>query len=276
MAGGIGGPMAWALRPAGEHAALRRLARAAGLHLRALAVQRLVPLARGPRRRAVEAALGEALAQPLRVFTSPAAVRFAAASGIWAAARTAGGGLDLAVGAGTAEALRRAGAGEVLSPARMDSEGLLALPALAGLREGQGVGLVTAPGGRGLIAAALRERGARLQLAEVYARRPLPGGARRLAALLARPAPLATSSAEALHALHVLVVRRGEPARQALLARPLVVSSARLAASAAALGFADVHRATGPDPAALVHALLAAGAEAGPYNGRAAASRALP
>jgi uroporphyrinogen-III synthase len=268
MAGEVGGLEAWALRPAGEHAALRRLAQAAGLRLRSLAVQRLSALAEAP----AAQALAEALAQPLRVFTSPAAVRFASRHAAW---RRRPDGMDLAVGAGTAAALREAGASQVAAPARMDSEGLLALPELAGIH-GRGIGLVTAPGGRGLIGEALLARGARLRVAEVYRRRALHGGARRIAALLASPAPLAVSSGEALERLHGLVVVRGEFARRRFVARPLVVSSGRLAARAAALGFEDVRLAAGPDTGAIVHALVAAASGPAPYNGDAAAGRASP
>src|SRR5690606_29004115 len=108
-----------------------------------------VPVAdRAAWRRGARGSLRQALAAPRVVFTSPAAVAAAAslqplrprATQAW-----------VAVGAGTAQALRRAGAGDIRSPRRMDSEGLLALPQL---REVQGldVGLVTAPGGRGVIA----------------------------------------------------------------------------------------------------------------------------
>ena len=54
----------------------------------------------------------------------------------------------------------------------MDSEGLLELPALQELA-GIDVGLVTAPEGRGLLAPALRERGAELLRADVYVREPI-------------------------------------------------------------------------------------------------------
>lgn len=269
MAGELGGPEAWALRPAGEHAALRRVAQAAGLRLRSLAVQRLSAIDGV----AATPALAEALAQPLRVFTSPAAVRFASRHAAWAQRRP--DGIDLGVGAGTAAVLREAGAGRVAAPARMDSEGLLALPELGEIA-GLGVGLVTAPGGRGLIGEALLARGAGLRVAEVYRRCPLHGGRQRIAALLAGSAPLAASSGEALERLHALVLARGEAALRRLLARPLVVSSERLAARAAALGFEDLRLAAGPGAGALVHALVAAAAGPAPYNGRAAAGRASP
>ena len=81
----------WSLRPAGEHAVLRKVAQDAGFRLRALSLQRLLG-------RVAAAALGAALAAPIRIYTSPAAVRFARTG----TARTTEAGLDLAVGSGTA------------------------------------------------------------------------------------------------------------------------------------------------------------------------------
>ena len=66
------------------------------------------------------------------------------------------------------------------------SEGLLALPELQSLR-GLPVGLVTAPGGRGLIGETLAHRGALVHLAEVYRREPLLPNASRTALIPALP-----------------------------------------------------------------------------------------
>src|SRR5690606_22867134 len=114
----------------------------------------------------VRSTLQRTLAAPRVVFTSPAAVAAAAAL---QPLRPGPDQAWVAVGAGTAQAMRRAGAGHVESPARMDSEGLLALPALGDV-QGLDVGLVTAPGGRGVIAATLARRGARVLRANVYER----------------------------------------------------------------------------------------------------------
>lgn len=242
----------WSLRPAGEHAGLRRAAQGAGLRLRALPQQRLAARADDASRRALEAAL-EA---PIRVYTSPAAVRFAA--------RLAGDGaglvrpgIDVAVGAGTAGALRALGARDVHHPARMDSEGALALPALR-VPAGTPVGLVTAPGGRGLLAATLRERDAALRVADVYERRPVRGGARARAALLAdRSGVLLASSAESIALLLERLPGRASRSGLALRARGVVASSARLAGHLRAAGFATVVEAESARPEALVAAALA-------------------
>ncbi len=157
----------------------------------------------------------------------------------------------LAVGEGTARALRRAGVGSVQAPSRMDSEGLLGLPALAVARQ---VGLVTAPGGRGMLAAALAERGIAVTRADVYQRVPQRLPASTLARLhaLAQPSVLALSSAEALQqVLAQLPAELIEKWRQ----QPVVVASARLAQVARERGFAHVIQAAGPRPAQLLAAL---------------------
>lgn len=249
------GPTLWSLRPAGEHAGLRQAAQAAGLPLRVLSVQRLSALAAGD-------ALAAALAADTRLYTSPAAVRFALAQ----AADLRRPGLDVAVGAGTAAALRDAGVQSPLHPLRMDSEGLLGLPALSD-GAGASLGVITAPGGRGLLVPALRERGFRLRLAEVYARRSLHGGARQRAAFIRDPAAvLLLSSREAFDVLIHRLPKHRWPTQ-----RPLIASSARLAEHAAASGFLRCQVATSARPDDLVAAAFAAAS----YNAEAALGRAL-
>ena len=204
------------LRPQGEHRALRRQARACGARVFACSPLRLQALPGAP--------LAAALACPRVVFTSPAAVRFA----VQAHGRLhAGDGQQwLAVGSGTAQALRRAGVAAVQSPQRMEAEGLLDLPALVSV-DGIGVGLVSAPGGRGVIEGVLRERGARVVRADVYRRERIAIRAERFAALdrLAGDVVLLVSSGEALTAF----LEQLPPALSARLAAgPVVVSSARL------------------------------------------------
>ena len=161
------------LRPRGDHAALRRAAARHGGGVIALSPWRLQQCDDA----ATRSALRLALAAPRVVFTSPPAVRAARALQAFAPRREQAW---CAVGAGTAAALRRAGVHEVQAPTRMDSEGLLALPALQDVA-GRDVGLVTAPGGRGEITPALLARGARVLRADVYAREPVPLSAQRAA-----------------------------------------------------------------------------------------------
>lgn len=235
------------LRPVGGHGGLRRAAARQGAQLLALSPWRLAFRDDDDARKALRAALSA----PRVVFTSPAAVRAALAL---QPLRPRADQLFLGVGSGTAQALRRAGVTRVDAPARMDSEGLLALPALREVRGGE-VGLVTAPGGRGRITAALRRRGARVLRADVYARVALAPAARSVALLQRLDAPLllALSSGEALERILAAL----PPAASARLRRARVLAaSERLAALARTHGFDDILRADSARPAALIDAAV--------------------
>src|SRR5690606_38148577 len=131
------------LRPVGGHAPLRRAAAAEGARLLALSPWRLAPRDAPRDAPGTAEALSRALAAPVVVFTSPAAVAHAARL---QPLRVPPGAQWLAVGSGTRQALRRTGA-EALAPERMDTEGLLGLRQLSEV-DGLDIGLVTAPGGR--------------------------------------------------------------------------------------------------------------------------------
>lgn len=240
------------LRPVGQQRALLRAARTLGAAGIALPGLRLAAREDTPTR----TALDSALAAEFVIFTSPAAVRFARR--LLGQGSAAAGRLSMprcfALGAATASALRRLGAAVEL-PARADSEALLALPDLRDVR-GRRIGLVTAPGGRGLLAAQLRERGAELALAEVYERRPARLSRRHLDALRAArgSGALCLTSAEAM--ANVLAAL---PANASARLRELVVlaSSERLRALAHAAGFGTVLVAAAPTPRALLERLVA-------------------
>ncbi|MGQ4660872.1 uroporphyrinogen-III synthase [Lysobacter sp. F6437] len=233
------------LRPRGQHGPMRRAATRCGGGIIALSPWRLQPLDDD----GAQAGLQAALDAPRVLFTSPMAVRAAA---MLQPLRPADGQQWFAVGAGTAAALRRAGAGEVAAPRRMDSEGLLALPGLQRL-DGLKIGLVTAPGGRGTLAPALQARGGEVRRADVYRRISLAPSAHALAALrgLSRPAAVAVSSGEGLR-----LVMDALPADLAARVRslPVIGASDRLLELAYALGFAHGHRAADARPASLVEA----------------------
>lgn len=236
------------LRPRGQHAALRAAAARFGARLRAVSPIAITALDTGDARRALAAAL----AADLVLFTSPNAVRAAAALTPLKPRR---GQAWLAVGAGTRRALARIGIAAA-APARMDSEGLLGLPLLADVR-GRHIGLVTAPGGRGMLAPALTGRGATVLRANVYERRIVTLSPAQLAALdaaLREPgrALLALSSGEALQALLAQVPARG------LAGIAVVAASERLADAARAAGFTRVAVATDARPASLLRAAAAA------------------
>jgi len=237
------------LRPQGGHAALRRAAARHGAGLLALSPWRIDMTDDD----ATRAALDAALRADRVLFTSPAAVR---AAKRLARLAILPGQIWLAVGEGTAAALRRAGIAEVVAPSRMDSEGVLALPCLNDV-QGLGVGLVTAPDGRGLIAPALQARGARLRRADVYRRLPAAIPARAFDRLAQRQAPtvLLLSSGAALDGLLAQAPPHLQPVLRQL---PVIAASERLARQAAVHGFLHIHRARGPRPAQLLDAAAAA------------------
>lgn len=247
--GAAGSEAGWtfiSLRPRGQNAALRRAVAGLGGHVVALPPWRLQRLQGTP----VVRQLQRALNCDRVVFTSPAAVAAAAALLPLADAQRSPW---LTVGEGTARALRTQGIDQVHAPQRMDSEGLLALPVLAQV-QGLRIGLVTAPGGRGLIAAQLQAAGATLERADVY-QRCLLGLQPRVLARLARSASpwvLAVSSGEALQHFW-----RQIPAalQQRLRAHAsIVVASDRLGEQARDLGLHRVVRSAGPTTEQLVAA----------------------
>jgi uroporphyrinogen-III synthase len=234
------------LRPLGEHAGVRRAATRLGAATFAVSTLRLQALPAGP-------ALRAALRCPRVVVTSPAAARFAHDQ-LPLAPRP--GQHWYALGGGTAAALHRRGVDEVRLPRRgSDSEALLALAELQNLA-GQAVGLVTAPGGRELLASSLRARGADLSVAEVYRREPVVPAPARLHALRQLPdaSALLVTSEQALAALWQAL---DAPTRAQLLRRPCVTASARLRERAALLGFTELLQAVDARPASLLDCLAA-------------------
>jgi uroporphyrinogen-III synthase len=183
------------------------------------------------------------------VFSSPAAVRAAASL---QPLRMRPGQPWLTVGTSTAAALRHAGVTAAISPARMDSEGLLALPELQQI-DGLTIGMVTAPDGRDLLLTTLQRRGAYIVRADVYAREPSALSPRAIRNLQAISAPmwLPVSSGEALQrVLSALPMAAQVHLRQALV----IAASTRLAQLAQTLGFADVVLAESARPRDLIAA----------------------
>lgn len=191
--------------------------------------------------------LQQALGDEVLVFTSPAAVRFAARL-----APLRSRGAIFAVGEGTAQALRREGLAAQVPLQRQDSEGLLDLPALRHL-QGRRVSLIGAAGGRGVLREQLVARGARLREVHVYRRQPARLDRRHLAAIARLPASgiVLWSSGEALRNLqHVLPPGHWRQLCQA----SAVVSSGRLAQLAREAGFERIAVATSALPADLLQA----------------------
>lgn len=199
---------------------------------------------------ATRATLRMALACDIAIFTSPATVRFARAlAPLRTRARV------VAPGTGTLRALRRAGIADAIAPSREDSEGILALPLLADVR-GKRVGIIGAPGGRGLLARALAARGADMVHADVYRRVPARLDRRHVDALLRHahmPLFVPLSSSEAL--ANILAVLPPD-ARTVLLGGVAVASSARLATAARRAGFTQILRAASAHPGALLATVI--------------------
>jgi uroporphyrinogen-III synthase len=180
---------------------------------------------------AARAALQQALACDVAIFTSPAAVRFAHHLGT-----LRGRARILAPGTGTLRALARAGCSTAEAPTREDSEGLLGLHVLqraTGLR----VGIIDAAGGRGLLDRELAARGAETLHAHVYLRVPARLD-RRHADLLAHARPPMYVLLSSVEALTNILARLPAGARAALLRGTAVTSSERLANAACKAGFA--------------------------------------
>ena len=159
-----------------------------------------------------------------------------------------------AVGSATAEALSDCGLEPTLVPARMDSEGLLALPGLQAVT-GRRVLLVCGNGGRELIEQTLCERGARVERVEVY-RRQRPerqAAARNLVAGWDRLVDVVTASSNAI--LANLFAMIGPAGGELLRATPLVVISERMADYAQGQGCRHVFVADSPRDDAVVAAI---------------------
>ena len=127
---------------------------------------------------------------------------------------------------------------------------------MPGLQAPGPVGLVTAPGGRGVIADTLAQRGCAVHRADVYRRDRVRPRADRLAQVATLPAhsALLVSSGEAFDALWAEL---GDGERMLLRGRPAVASSPRLAAMLAGHGFEAIVTADATVPGRMLAALAA-------------------
>lgn len=187
----------------------------------------------------------EAQRDDVLIFTSPAAVRYATALSPLATQATV-----VAVGQGTARALRRLGIEVQVPSAHHDSEGLLDLPWLQ-QPHGRRIALITAPDGRGLLQEQLVARGALLREVHVYRRVAPKLGPRHIDAVERMPnsACVLLSSAEAMQHLLVLLP---PAARQRLCDARVIASSDRIAERARTSGFSRVYVAESAAPADLL------------------------
>ena len=140
-----------------------------------------------------------------------------------------------AVGSATAAALRDVGLDPTLIPERMDSEGLLALPALQTCAD-KSVFVLRGNGGRELLGKTLTERGASVSQIEVY-RRTLPqrpAATDNLVNNWPKLVDVVTASSQAI--LDNLFTLLGESGQKHVCETPLVVVSQRMAEHAVERG----------------------------------------
>ena len=153
-----------------------------------------------------------------------------------------------AIGPATAAALRAVGVTAEVPLESASAEQLLRLPQLQRVH-GQRVLIVRGLGGLVLLADTLHERGAEVQLLEVYERVPL--AAADLHSHWAPPDCIAVSSGEGLQALIAAADALAVPLRTL----PVLVPSKRVAALALELGVARVIVCAGAGDAAVLAAL---------------------
>ena len=230
------------LRPQNQHAPVRRAAQKWGARVISASVIKLVP-SHEP------AALEEVMKCPVRIATSPNAVRFAAKhqtlSGDW-----------LAVGTSTANALLSAGARSVQTPEPQTAEGVLAMASLQTIN-GIQIGLLTAPDGRGLLERELIARGAHLVTAHTYYRQTLPLKASSRQQILdsgSCTVLLITSQQAFQH----FFAQFDDAGQRTLKTRICVASSVRLLEYLQTLGFKRVLTSQGTQPKDVIQTLASA------------------
>ena len=214
--------------------------------LPALAIEDLAPT------EALARVLGSLARFDMAIFVSANAVE----KGIAAARRLAPwpqGIRIAAIGEATAQALRSAGLGPVISPAeRHDSEALLALAPLQVVK-GQNIVVFRGEGGREHLKEALEARGARVEYAECYRRVRPDSDPSAVVAALARGEVNAVSALSA-ETLENFIEMIGPAAAQQLGGVTLVVPHAAVGTHREARRFARVAVA-GHGPQGLIEAL---------------------
>lgn len=166
--------------------------------------------------------------------------------------------LQLAVvGNSTARQLQEFGMHADIIPTQgFNSEALLSLPEMQEVN-GKNIVIFRGAGGRELLAQVLRERGARVEYAEVYRRtRPQADVSALLEELRQNKVQAVTATSS--EAVRNLLEMAGKEGAQRLCALPLVVLSARIAQDARALGFKSVTAAKLADDEALAEAIVQA------------------
>lgn len=159
-------------------------------------------------------------------------------------------GIDwIAIGQSTADELEQFNIAARVNSG-LDSEALLRDPGLQQLAD-QRILIVKGVGGRELLAQTLQQRGAKVELAEVYTRRlPVYSTAELEALLNPPPDAILISSGQAVKNLHELAVEQRK-----LQNCTMIVPSERVENDARALGYGDTLVAQGADNHAMLMAL---------------------
>ncbi len=174
------------------------------------------------------------------------------------ARRALPGHLQLAVvGNSTAKQLQEFGMhADIIPTQSFNSEALLALPAMQQVT-GKNIVIFRGAGGRELLAQVLRERGARVEYAEVYKRAKPEADVSALLEEL-RQSKVQVVTATSSEAVRNLLEMAGKEGAERLRALPLVVLSARIAEDARALGFKSVVVTRLADDEAMAEAVVQA------------------
>jgi len=169
------------LRPRGQHAVAHCETKLRGAKFLACSSIKLEAIEN-------DAELKKVLACKQIIVTSPAAARFAAKSPVFSVMKKT---RWFALGKGTSAVLEKSGITQIITPAEgSDSESLLALPDLQDI-DGEDLGLITAPGGRGMIEPELIKRGAHVHVCHVYRRKPVTINHRQMRQLAQLDLPFA-------------------------------------------------------------------------------------
>ncbi|QFT53154.1 uroporphyrinogen-III synthase [Microbulbifer sp. THAF38] len=241
-------------RPAHQADTWDALLCAEGATVDSIPMLAIAPLTEGTAQQAIKKRILDFDQVDFAIFVSQNAVRYAVdwLEDYWP--QIPQGPRYFAIGAATAKALLARGISCEHGGEHMNSEDLLAQPALQEISE-QRVLIFRGAGGRTLIGDTLRARGARVDYCELY-RRCLPTNAPAdLAQYAFAPDAITVHSGETLANLHTCIERSN---CERLLQAALICPSARVAEQARALGFTHAYTALNAGDSAMLEALLKA------------------
>lgn len=240
-------------RPARQNDALVQQLHAQGANVEAIPLLAIDPLDTPAQRQKIDTQLHDLQQYQLAIFISQNAAEqtlqaMAERNLVWPAHIQV-----FAIGSATTAFLAAHGI-SATSPQQMNSEGLLALPALQQV-SGQRCTIFRGLGGRETLAQALRERGATVDYCELY-RRQLPAAAavhwiNWMSGLQNRTALICINSIETLKHLQAV-----DPAASLRDNLTLVVPGERVTRAATAAGFAHIITANDATDNAMLHTII--------------------